>query len=798
MSTSSSSSSSSSNDNKDKTTTTTTTTTSTSTNNKPPPPQQKKQDTTSETNTHKYTNKLIYEKSPYLLQHAHNPVDWYPWEEEAFKRAKEEDKLIFLSIGYSTCHWCHVMERECFENPDIANVMNKLFINIKVDREERPDIDKIYMTYITEISGSGGWPLNVWLTPDLQPITGGTYFAPEPKYGRPGFPDLCEKLNSIWKNNRETALQRASTFVEYLKEDKPKGNNDIALSENSIKKCYDLIINQFDDEFGGFSNAPKFPRTSIFNFLHIIHKEFPDTIERLHFTLEKMAKGGMYDQLGGGFHRYSVTSDWKVPHFEKMLYDQGQLASVYLDAFQISKNPLFKEISIGILKYVQSQLTDKDGGFYSAEDADSLSLSSGEKSEGAFYIWKYSEIKQILESNQDSSGSILDPESFSIFKYMYGILDTGNVDPDDDPHGEFLSSNIIMKYHSSEECANYFKRPIHVIDSIIDQCKSKLFNHRSLRPRPHLDDKIITSWNGLMISAFCKAYQVLGDYSYLESAEKAIQFIKSNLYCQSEKTLIRNYCHGHPSKVSAFADDYSFLIQSLLDLYESNFKIEYLEWAVELQSKQDELFYDSINGGYFSTSGSDSTILARLKEDHDGAEPSCQSVSVINLIRLNSITYKSEYLEKAKKTMESNSLYLEKAPIMLPQMVYALHLYLNPIYNITIGTVSKDHQQQQQQQQDNNIGDGLKSITTGLIHKYYIPNKVILVNSKDSPNDIQFFDNHTKNETFKISTPLFDRNTFYICSQNGCYTPLDDIDKINNQLSLIENIKTTKTTKTTK
>jgi len=761
-----------SNNNKNTTTTTTTTSTTGSSSNveQPQQPQQQQQQVPidKEEKQHEYTNRLINEKSPYLLQHAHNPVDWFPWGQEAFEKAKKEDKCIFLSVGYYSCHWCHVMGHECFEDPEIAKVMNELFVNIKIDREERPDIDKIYMTYVTEVTGSGGWPLSVWLTPDLEPITGGTYFAPTSKYGRPGFPDLCKKLDSLWKNKREVVLERSNTFIEFLKEKRPLGNSDSALSEKTIDLCFKKIMEGFDSEYGGFSDAPKFPRTSIYNFLHQVSTDGGEKQDRalkaLHFTLSKMAFGGIYDQLGGGFHRYSVTTDWKVPHFEKMLYDQGQIAMVYLDAYQISKEPLFREIAEGILKYVQRDLTHPSGGFYCAEDADSLDVESGHNGEGAFYVWRSSEIEEAIN----------DKEKYDVFAFMYGILDNGNVEPSDDPHNEFIDKNIIMKINTTQETANYFKKSVQEIEFIINNCKETLFTAREKRPRPPLDDKIITSWNGLMISAFAKAYQIFGEKSYLDSAVKAVDFIKTNLY--TDGTLIRNYRNG-PSTIQGFCDDYAFLIQSLLDLYESSFNIEYLEWAVDLQKKQDSLFYDTQDKGYFSTSGQDKTILSRLKEDHDGAEPSCQSVSASNLLRLYTLTELEEYQQRAKETFESSALYLDKAPIVLPQMVCSLNMYLKSMTKLIVATPSLDNAD-------------FKNIITE-IHSHYNPTKSIIIrvcnangenqdNSQDSTN--KFFKEKTQNLTFPVSKPLYDKPTLYICNSLGCQPPCNQFEIIKDKL----------------
>eukprot|EP01133_Synstelium_polycarpum_P013229 gene13229-15541_t len=652
------------------------------------------------------------------------------------------------------------MERESFENEDIAKVMNECFINIKVDREERPDIDKIYMTYITEISGSGGWPMSVWLTPSLEPVTGGTYFAPEAKYGRPGFPELCRKLALVWKDNRKMVQERGATFIEFLKEGRPLGNKSAAVSQATIDKCHDKLVDQFDEEFGGFSDAPKFPRTSIFNLLHMTHHKHEGTLEKLHFTLQKMAYGGMYDHLAGGFHRYSVTPDWKVPHFEKMLYDQGQIATVYLEAYQVSKRPLFAQVARGILDYVQKDLTHHAGGFYSAEDADSLRVHGGtEKMEGAFYVWDHSEIVRVLTK-----------EDAEVFNYTYGIKPAGNVEPNEDPHGEFLEKNIVMRFHTSQEASAKLGITIEQVDAALARATPLLLAARANRPRPHLDDKIITAWNGLMISAFAKGSQVLGDAKYLESAKKAVSFIKENLYDAHNKTLIRNYREG-PSSVQAFTDDYAFLIQALLDLYEATFDLSYFGWAIELQETQDALFWDEKDHGYFSTSGKDSLILCRLKEDHDGAEPSCQSVSCMNLLRFYNMLHDTKYQDRAIQTFGGSSLYLEKAPMVMPQMVCALSLHLNPVHSFCfVGSPHSD--------------DTLALVQT--VHSIYHPNKVILNFDPSDPASVEFYNHH---DTSKITTQyhkIDDKSSVHVCSALGCLNPTNDPSKLIQMFDLIK------------
>ncbi len=487
-----------------------------------------------------FTNHLASEKSPYLLQHQHNPVDWYPWGETAFRKAKEENKPIFLSIGYSTCHWCHVMAHESFENAEIAKVMNEHFINIKVDREERPDVDRVYMTFVQATTGGGGWPMSVFLTPDLKPFVGGTYFPPEGKFGRPGFKTVLERVARGWQEDRKGIVEAGNQVVEQLREyakneTADSGAVDAAVLETALAQ----LSRTFDEEWGGFGDAPKFPRPSTLNFLfRMVARErakaagtaMPTALKMALHTLDKMADGGMHDHLGGGFHRYSVDRFWHIPHFEKMLYDQAQLTCSYLDAYLIvtgiaagsgpDKTAIdaarYGAIAQDILDYVQRDMTDPKGGFYSAEDADSL-LAHGQPAhaEGAFYVWSKSEIDEALGD-----------DDAKVFNRFYGVEADGNAPAGSDPHGEFKGKNTLIQRLTVAEAANQFGKSEAETNAMLDRSRAKLLAKRKERPRPHLDDKIITAWNGLMISAFARGAQVLGDAAYLESAQRAAKFIR--------------------------------------------------------------------------------------------------------------------------------------------------------------------------------------------------------------------------------------------------------------------------------
>jgi uncharacterized protein len=520
----------------------------------------------------KYTNRLIREKSPYLLQHAHNPVDWYAWGKEAFEKAKKENKPIFLSVGYSTCHWCHVMEHESFEDPATAKLMNDNFVNIKVDREERPDVDQVYKTFVEATTGSAGWPMTVFLTPDLKPFFGGTYFPPEDRWGQPGLTKVINKIAEAWTSDREDIVASADKIISELQTAINVAGGGERLSDAVARKAYERFAAQFDAKFGGFDGAPKFPRPVTLNFLFDFYGSEPDSSQGKHalemsiFTLRKMAEGGIHDHIGGGFHRYSTDQFWHIPHFEKMLYDQAQLAIAYLDAFQITRDPLFEKTARDILDYVRRDMTDKDGGFRSAEDADSEVVAGvadpgeskrsdraagvtdpGYKAEGAFYVWSKEEIDRILGADRAK-----------VFDYHFGVEPNGNAP--EDPQGEFKNKNILIQRHDVAQTATKFGLTKDKAEQQLEECRRLLFDERANRPSPARDDKIVTAWNGLMISALARAYQVLGDVTYLDMANNAADFIRQNLYRADSNTLLRSYRQG-ASEVNGFAGDYAFLVQ---------------------------------------------------------------------------------------------------------------------------------------------------------------------------------------------------------------------------------------------
>jgi uncharacterized protein len=620
-------------------------------------------------------NRLIREKSPYLLQHAHNPVDWFPWGEEAFAKAREENRPIFLSIGYSTCHWCHVMEHESFENPKIAEILNRHFVSIKVDREERPDVDRVYMLFVQSTTGSGGWPMSVFLTPELQPFLGGTYFPPEDRYGRSGFSTLLERLAGIWQQHQDRVVNQGQQFTNALNDalTKKVSQPADALRAEWLDTAYRQIGSGFDPEEGGFGPAPKFPRPAVFHFLlrYWSRTGSAAALDMSLFTLRKMAAGGMYDQLGGGFHRYSVDERWHVPHFEKMLYDQAQLVSIYTEAYQITGETLFAQIVDETLGYLIRDLAAAEGGFYSAEDADSLpSPAASEKKEGAFYVWTDSEINAILS-----------PDESLVFRRSYGVEKAGNVRADSDPQRELSGQNVLFGQNDTELVAKLTERSQSEVEKLLASAREKLFRTRSQRPRPHLDDKIITAWNGLLLSALGRAYQVFRNPIYLQNAQKTAGFLRSQLY---SGRLVRSYRQG-PSTVPGFAEDYAFLIQGLLDLYGANFDYQWLQWAIELQSEFDKRFADP-TGGYFNTEGSAADILFRLKDDHDGAEPSANSVAAMNLIRLSRILGRADFESTARNVITSFREMLDRHPAAMPQMLSAADALLADPLQIVIAT----------------------------------------------------------------------------------------------------------------
>jgi uncharacterized protein YyaL (SSP411 family) len=730
-------------------------------------PARRSESATAESPTH--TNRLAQEKSPYLLQHAHNPVDWYPWGEEAFEKARRENKPIFLSVGYSTCHWCHVMAHESFENEGVATIMNREFVNIKVDREERPDVDRVYMTFVQATTGGGGWPMSVWLTPDLKPFVGGTYFPPEERYGQPAFKKVLERIATAWKKDHDKIVEQGNKIVDALRESQSSPAVESKIDGSVLDAAFKQIDRSYDPKEGGFGNAPKFPRPVTLNFLTRFYARDSTSDSGKHaldmalFTLRKMAAGGMHDHIGGGFHRYSVDRYWHVPHFEKMLYDQAQLAVTYLDAFQITNDKQFKTVARDILDYVARDMTSKEGGFFSAEDADSPVAAGADRghaktAEGVFYVWTKKEIDDALG------------ETAEIFDFHYGVQSHGNVPEGSDPHDEFRGKNILIERHTVAETAQHFRniglKPVRsagvspadytedTVRELLKRCRDKLFAIRTKRPRPHLDDKVIAGWNGLMISAYARAAQVLEDPHYLDISTRAANFLKANLYDPSRKILYRNYRQGR-SDIEGFADDYAFVIRGLLDLYEASFEFEWLKLAIELQETQDRLFYDEKNDGYFSTSGKDQSVFLRMKDDNDGAEPAASSVAALNLLRLSQIRNDPSLSERARKTAGGFANTLSHFPSAMPQMLVALDYSLSKPRQVVIA------------------GKRDAPETKALldeVHRHFLPKTIVLL--ADGAEGQKYLGE--KNEAIRAMSPVDGKSAAYVCENFTCKAPVTD------------------------
>jgi uncharacterized protein len=693
-----------------------------------------------------HTNRLANEKSPYLLQHAHNPVDWYPWGPEAFEKANTEDKPIFLSIGYSTCHWCHVMERESFETEAIAEVLNRYFIPIKVDREERPDVDRIYMLFVQSTTGGGGWPMSVWLTPELKPFFGGTYFPPDNRYGRPGFKTVLESLARAWSNDRAKIVESSIEVTKQLAEHAGAGSTAAAADSTVLDTAFYGFRRIFDARLGGFGGAPKFPRPVVHNFLVRYHARThnDEALDMVLTTLREMAKGGMHDQMGGGFHRYSVDERWFVPHFEKMLYDQAQLAISYLEAYQITRDEFFAGVARDILDYVLRDLTHPDGGFYSAEDADSAldPAQPNIKGEGAFYIWSYEEL-----------GRLLDPGTLEWFCFRYGVERDGNVH--EDPHGEFRGRNILYEAHTPEQTASKFKASTEDMPTALATAAAVLLQARSKRVRPHLDDKVLTAWNGLMISAFAKGAQILGEPLYAEAARRATGFLLRHMYDPERVQLLRRFREGEAA-IAGFLDDYAFFVQALLDLYETDFETYHLELAAQLANKMRERFEDLDAGGFFSTADGDSNLILRMKDDYDGAEPSGNSMAALGLLRLAHITGREDFRMSAERTLAAFSGRLASIGAAVPQLLVAVMYSLAAPRQVVLAGPKEDVARMLQ-----------------VVRSRFLPDTTVIVIDDDSRAALSRYA-----PVLAEMKPVNGCVTAYVCENFACQLPTTGVDKL--------------------
>ena len=686
--------------------------------------------------SHAFTNRLAREKSPYLLQHQHNPVDWYPWGEEAFAKARTENKPIFLSIGYSTCHWCHVMERESFETPEVAEVLNRHFISIKVDREERPDVDKIYMTYVQARTGSGGWPLNVFLTPDLKPFYGGTYWPPENRHGRPGFRDVLQQLAGVWTDRHGEVLSAANEMAERLKAhaEHPAPTQDHPLSPAVLTHAANVMMEEYDPRHGGFGDAPKFPRPSQPAFLlrHAHRTGDTNAIRMVLHTCDRMAAGGMHDQLGGGFARYSVDAQWLVPHFEKMLYDNAQLVHLYLDAHLLADDTRFADVVRSTVAYVLRDMTHRDGGFYSAEDADS------EGHEGKFYCWTQAELKELLA-----------PDAFALVVRYFGITERGNFEDHSNP-APLKQQNVLSLVDPRISAAEA---------PVLAAAKAKMFATRAKRVRPHLDDKILASWNGLMLGALARAAIVLDEPAWTVAAEKNLAFLRAQLWVApsagSPGTLHHRWRDGERDHAQLL-DDYAFLLDGVLHLYEATLAPGHLEFAIQLADAMLARFQDAERGGFWQSASQARDLILRAKEDYDGAEPSGNSVATAALLRLATITEKPEYRQAAERTLRLFSERMLEVPQAVPVLLQALDFSFQEPFRVVIA--------------DNGSSKDRHPLLKAA-HTVYQPHRVILGNS----GPVESF--------AKTLLPKDSRATAYVCTGTACQPPTHDPAELTRHLS---------------
>ena len=602
------------------------------------------------------TNHLIAEKSPYLLQHAHNPVDWRPWSEDTLALARAQDKPIFLSIGYSTCHWCHVMAHESFEDAGIAALLNRAFIPIKVDREERPDIDQIYMTATQAMTGSGGWPLSVFLLPDGKPFFAGTYFPPRARYGHPGFGDILQTITKVWTEDRTRLTESGEKITAYLRQTS-SGNHPAALAPELPDKGFAALAGMYDRSYAGFGSGNKFPQPVYLEFL-LRYFQRTGNSEALQMVVESlgaMTAGGMYDHIGGGFHRYSVDRQWRVPHFEKMLYDQAQLISILLDTFLVTGNRHFATVARETLDYTLRDMR-KDGGFFSAEDADSENpYNPDEHGEGAFFLWQETEVD-----------SLLPPNEAAIFKTAYGVQPNGNAL--NDPAQEFSGRNILYRSTSDRELARTCDKTAEDIVGMLERARQTLLQQRNQRTRPHLDDKVLTAWNGLMISAMAKGFRILEDSRYLQAAEETADFLQEHLLVEGR--LKRRWRDGE-ARFDGTLEDYAFFIQGLLDLYAADHDPNRLQQSLDLAGQMVAGFADPLGGFFDTLAGTE--LITRMKGHYDGAEPSGNSVAALVLLRLARLTGNPSWQEMAEETILAAADILEEQPAALPLML-AAHL----------------------------------------------------------------------------------------------------------------------------
>jgi len=688
----------------------------------------KKQDSVTTTHpaaAHAHTNRLAREKSPYLLQHAHNPVDWFAWNAEAFEKSRRETKPVFLSIGYSTCHWCHVMERESFEDEKIGKFLNEHFVSIKVDREERPDVDKIYMTFVQSTTGGGGWPLNVFLTPELKPFFGGTYFPPDARHGRPSFLQLLQQIAALWQE-RKGEIAASADEIQALLETTTinEAMPHWPLTAEGLRAAGKIFKSSYDPRHGGFGGAPKFPQPGIPSLVLHYAKRFQDeeAARMVLHTCEAMARGGIHDQLGGGFARYAVDAEWLVPHFEKMLYDNAQLAQLYLDAFLVSGDTRHADTARDILSYVRREMTHPDGGFFSAEDADS------EGHEGKFYCWTKDELSKLLTVDE-----------FNIAGRYFGITAEGNFT--DHSHPQPLSGQNVLRVVDANVRAE--DQPL------LASAKWKMSDVRAKRVRPQLDDKILTSWNGLMLGAFARASMILGDENHLVAAKKNLAFIQAKLWDAKTKTLFHRWRDGERDRVQLL-EAYAFLLSGVIDLYEATLAPGHLDFAIELAGAMIAKFFDAENGGFWQSAAGAKDLIRRVKDDYDGAEPSGNSVATLTLLKLGAMTGRKNFTDAAERTLRRFAHRLQNFPQAMPFMLHALDFSLQEPNRIVVAG-------------DFNSAQARELLRAA--HSVYQPNKVVLGNTGAV-------------EEFAKTLSAKDGTVVYLCTGNSCRPPTREATKV--------------------
>jgi uncharacterized protein YyaL (SSP411 family) len=690
-------------------------------------------------NLDKKPNRLISEKSPYLLQHAYNPVDWYPWGDEAFEKARKENKPIFLSIGYSTCHWCHVMEKESFEDVQVAKLMNETFVSIKVDREERPDLDHIYMTVCQIMTGSGGWPLTIIMMPDKKPFFAATYIPKETRFGRMGMLELIPRVEEIWKTRHDEVIQSADKIIAALKTMDSESLGE-ELDASTLDMAYQQLAQLFDEIYGGFSESPKFPTPHNFTFLLRYWKRTGNkkALEMVEKTLQEMRRGGIYDQIGYGLHRYSTDREWLVPHFEKMLYDQAMLTMAYIEVYQETRKEEYKKTAQEIFTYVLRDMTAPTGGFFSAEDADSEGV------EGKFYIWKEEEIRQNLEK-----------EEADLIIKLFNVEKNGNFM--EEAAGSKTHDNILHLKKSPSEIASELKMSEHDLQDRLESTREKLFTLREKRIHPHKDDKVLTDWNGLMIAALAKGSRAFGEPEYAEAAGQAVDFILDHLR-KPDGRLLHRYRDGEAG-ITANLDDYAFFIWGLIELYEATFDANYLKTALELNKDMLRHFWDEKVGAFFFTPDDGEALIIRKKESYDGAIPSGNAVAMLNLLRLARFTGNSDFEERAVNLGRAFSKDVKKFPSGHTQLMVSVDFGMGPSYEVVI--VGKS---------------GAKDTEKMLkaLRNRFIPNKVTILRptEKKSPDIDKIA------EFVKHQVSIDGKATAYVCLNFACKLPTTDVNKM--------------------